>query len=64
MQLEEFTAEELELQQAELLPNREAMALFNWANVSGVNTALALNADSFQSDAWAQAGQSISVYQY
>lgn len=64
MQLEEFTAEELELQCGELLPNREAMALFNWASVSGVNTAVALNAASFQSDAWAEAGQSIAVYQY
>ncbi len=64
MQLEEFSPEELELQRGELLPNREAMALVNLADVSGVNTALALNAASFQSSAFAQAGQDIVVFQY
>ena len=64
MQLEDFSPEELELQRGELLPSREAMALLNWANVSGVNTALALNAASFQSNAWAEAEQAIVVAQY
>jgi hypothetical protein len=63
MQLEEFTLEELELQQGELLPAREAMGLVNVANITGVNLALALNTASFQSHALAHAGQSISVYQ-
>jgi hypothetical protein len=63
MQLEEFTLEELELQQGELLPAREAMALVNVANITGVNLALALNAASYQSNALAHAGQSISVFQ-
>ena len=59
----EFTLEELELQHGELLPDREAMALVNVANVTGVNLALALNAASYQSSALAAAGQSISVWQ-
>jgi hypothetical protein len=63
MQLEEFTFEELELQHGELLPDREAMALVNVANVTGVNLALALNTASFQSAAYASAGQYISVWQ-
>jgi len=63
MQLEEFTFEELELQHGELLPDREAMALVNVANVTGVNLALALNTASFQSAAYASAGQCISVWQ-
>jgi hypothetical protein len=63
MQLEAFTLEELELQQGELLPDREAMGLLNVANITGVNVALALNAASYQSDALAVAGQSISVWQ-
>jgi hypothetical protein len=64
MQMEEFTTEELELQRGELLPNREVMALVNLAHVTGVNTALALNAASFQSSAYAQAGQDIAVFQF
>ena len=63
MELQEFTLEELELQQAELLPDREAMALVNIANVTGVNLALALNAASFQSSAYASAGQGITLWQ-
>ncbi len=63
MQLEAFTLEELELQQGELLPDREAMALLNVTNITGVNLALALNAASYQSSAVATAGQSISVWQ-
>jgi hypothetical protein len=59
----EFTLEELELQQGELLPDREAMALVNVANITGVNVALALNAASYESSALAYAGQSISVWQ-
>lgn len=63
MELQEFTLEELQLQQGELLPDREAMALVNVANVTGVNLALALNAASFQSYALASAGQGITVWQ-
>ena len=54
---------ELEGEQAELLPTREALGGYNVANIWASNTALALNAGSFQSFAGASAFQHISVYQ-
>ncbi|MFL6127788.1 MAG: hypothetical protein ACJ73E_01835 [Mycobacteriales bacterium] len=52
---------ELESEQAELLPAREALGFFNTANIAASNTALALNAGSFASFASARATQVIIV---
>jgi hypothetical protein len=57
---------ELESEQAELLPAREALGGhggYNVANIWASNTALALNAGSYCSYASASANQYISVYQ-
>jgi hypothetical protein len=57
---------ELEEEQAELLPAREALGYYggyNIANIYASNTALALNAGSHNSLAAAAAHQYISVYQ-
>jgi hypothetical protein len=54
---------ELELEQAELLPAREALGFFNAASITANNTALALNAGSFASFAAAKATQVIIVGQ-
>jgi hypothetical protein len=61
-----FTIAELEVEDAELLPARQALGGyggFNVANIWASNTAVALNAASFQSFAAASANQYISVYQ-
>ena len=57
---------ELEVEQAELLPAREALGGYggyNVANIWASNTALAINAGSWGSLAAASANQYISVYQ-
>jgi len=57
---------ELENEQAELLPAREALGGYggyNVANIWASNTAVALNASSYCSFAGASANQYISVYQ-
>jgi hypothetical protein len=57
---------ELEGEQAELLPVREALGGYggyNVANIWASNTAVALNAGSYYSFAGASANQYISVYQ-
>jgi hypothetical protein len=59
----ELTIAELEMQGAELLPEREALGVFNWAGVSATNVAVALNAGSLFSAASATALQGISVTQ-
>ena len=58
----DFTDEELT---TELLPSREALSFWgmNVANVSATNVALAQNAATYWSSAYAAAGQSITVYQ-
>jgi|GEM_PF-1179322 hypothetical protein len=61
-----FTIAELEVEEAELLPARQALGgHFGWnvANIWASNTALALNAGSFNSIAAASANQYISVFQ-
>ena len=63
-QLEEFTYDELEVQQAELLPAREAMLTINVANVTAVNMALALNVASPGAHAAALAAQEVTVAQF
>ena len=57
---------DLEGEQAELLPAREALGGYggyNVANIWASNTALALNAGSFHSFAGATANQHIVVFQ-
>jgi hypothetical protein len=59
----EISIVELERQDAQLLPERETLALANWAGVSATNQALALNAGAFGSTATATAMQGIFVTQ-
>ena len=58
-----ITFEELRSEQVELLPSRETLAFFNWANVSATNLALAQNTATLLSAAVANAGQSVIVAQ-
>jgi hypothetical protein len=61
-----FTIAELEVEEAELLPARQALGGhggFNFANVWASNTAIAFNAHSFASLASASANQTIVVIQ-
>ena len=58
--MNEFTYEELEV---ELLPSREALAVWNWAGIAATNVALAQNVASSNSAAFAAAGQFIKVNQ-
>ncbi|HVE30520.1 MAG TPA: hypothetical protein VNC80_10675 [Mycobacteriales bacterium] len=58
-----FTIAELEVEDAELLPERQALGGFNFANVFASNTAVAFNAHSFASLAAASANQTIVVIQ-
>lgn len=61
----ELTIEELDLQQAELLPARETLSAGwgNAANVWATNSSMALNAASFASYANSAAFQSVNVIQ-
>ncbi|HEX5994929.1 MAG TPA: hypothetical protein VFY84_07280 [Jiangellales bacterium] len=60
----ELTLSELNSEHLELLPARETLNFnSNWAQVVASNTSLALNAASYQSNAWSAAFQSISVDQ-
>lgn len=54
---------DLEYEEIELLPSRETLALFNLANVTATNLALAINAGTVGSSATALAGQAIFVVQ-
>ena len=54
---------ELVCEEIEPLPSRETLALFNIANVTATNLALALNAATLKSSATAIAGQAIFVVQ-
>lgn len=59
----ELTPEELEAQEAAELPDREAMSLIN-ANVAApINAAVALNALSDNSVAYANAEQHVNITQ-
>jgi len=55
--------EELRGEQIELLPSRETLALFNWANVSATNLAISQNTVTLLSMAAAQANQTVAVVQ-
>jgi hypothetical protein len=51
-------------QSVDLLPAREALALVNFTNITGVNIAIAVNAGSFGSTAAAAALQNVGAYQH
>lgn len=57
------TREELVREEVELLPSRETLALFNWANVGAQNVALATNSFTLLSLAAASANQAVLVSQ-
>ncbi len=61
---EKLTAVELDLEEIQVLPEREALGSFNWANVYASNTAVALNAASHFSVAKAAAIQTIVIKQH
>ena len=54
---------ELEATTVELLPSRETLAFINIANVTAVNLALAVNAGTIGSAAYASANQLVVVSQ-
>jgi hypothetical protein len=54
---------ELEATTVELLPSRETLALVNIANVTAVNLAIAVNAATIGSAAFASANQPVRVHQ-
>lgn len=58
-----LTFEELRDESVELLPSRETLALFNWANVSATNLAIAQNSATLLSAASAHANQVVLVAQ-
>jgi hypothetical protein len=61
----ELTLSELAIQQAELLPERETLFFdFNVANIYATNAALAVNANTIFSSAYANAYQKIVVVQH
>ncbi len=59
----ELTQEELEQQEGEQLPDREAMSLINANVVAPVNAAVAANVLSDDSIAYANAEQDVDVTQ-
>ena len=58
-----ITAAELEATTVELLPSRETLAFINIANITAVNLALAVNAGTIGSAAYASANQLVVVGQ-
>lgn len=58
-----ISAAELEATTVELLPSRETLAWINVANVTAVNLALAINAGTWGSAAYASANQIVAVSQ-
>lgn len=61
----ELTLSELEVQHADLLPERETLFFdFNVANISALNQSLALNAGSIFANAQSGAFQRIVVVQH
>jgi hypothetical protein len=57
------TREDLVREEVELLPSRETLAFFNWANVSATNVAIATNSYTAFSLAAAEANQAVIVAQ-
>lgn len=61
--MQDLTMAELDTEAAELVPAREALALFNFAFVEAYNTSLAANVLTVDSTATSYAGQAIVVEQ-
>ena len=61
--MDKLTLQELGGQSAELLPHREALGLWNFANVYATSSSLALNAATVNSLAISGASQTILVGQ-
>jgi hypothetical protein len=61
---EKLTNVELDQEEVQVLPEREALGGYNWANIYASNTAVALNAASYWSVAKAAAVQTIVVKQH
>ena len=61
--MDKLTLQELGGQSAELLPHREALGLWNFANVYATKSSLALNAATVNSLAISGASQTILVGQ-
>jgi hypothetical protein len=61
---DKLTSVEFDLEEVQILPEREALGTFNWANVWASNSSIALNAASFRSTATSVALQGINVNQY
>ena len=61
--MDTISVAELEATTVELLPSRETLAFINIANVTAVNLAIAVNAASFGSAAYASANQLVVVGQ-
>jgi hypothetical protein len=61
---EAFTTEELDLEHGELLPARETMASVNFAKVTAINAAAAVNIHSPYAVAAAAALQKVVVIQH
>ncbi len=59
----EIRFEELAVEQADVLPAREALSLFNWANVNLSQSILALNAVTANSVAQAVGSQTVTLTQ-
>lgn len=60
----ELTFSELDAERGEVLPAREALAVFNVADITAYNTAVAANVLTINSDAAAYAAQGIFVVQH
>jgi hypothetical protein len=58
-----LSIEELAFEHSETLPAREALGLFNYANVVANNSSMALNALTVNSAAVSGATQTIGVFQ-
>jgi hypothetical protein len=62
--LEVLTVDELDSITGELLPRREALALFNIVNITAINISIAVNAASINATANAMAAQQIAAAQH
>jgi hypothetical protein len=62
--LQRIARSEVASQSVDLLPAREALALVNFTNITGVNLAIAVNAGSIGSNAAAVALQHVNAFQH
>ena len=59
-----LTVDELDRTTGELLPPREALALFNITNITAINLSIAVNAATINSAANSLAAQQIAALQH